>query len=334
MKNRFFAILLPLFFFLASSVSEAATFQPNWKVGETFRYETTFFFQSAEYSDQLRSDIAYKTQLDATIVVKYEVLQKNDAYTEFAVSLEDIKFRTPEKQYNSDIRLQEFLKKTPLHYRIDSQGKIIKITHLDELIQSYRQEFDRAEKPSDAYENIGIEAFINLWVNYSNYSLLPLSTYHSPHHSLYMGKNFNLNQIQENPIIATYAPIVPFTLHTIQLELPGTTILEQKSDGFTFTSRYSFEKKDTVAWGQILLDRLLLTPEQRKDYQEELNQYAQDNPKDFSASLTNTLKVKDLYTLPDHSQSIFEFTASGTARNSEIPTFYRGKFTMTSTLLK
>lgn len=334
MKTRFFAIFLPLFFLISALTAEAATFQPNWKIGDTFRYQTNFFYQSAKYGEQIGTDINYKTEFDATITLKYEVTHKSSKYTEFAVSLENIEVRTPEKQYDSDIKLQEFLKKTPLHYQIDPQGKIVKITHLDELIKSYRQEFDRAEKPSDVYENIGIEALINLWINYSNYSLLPLSTYHSPHHSLYMGKDFTLNQAQENPIIISYPPIVPFTLHTIQLEVPGTTSLEKNDTGFKFTSKYRFDKKDTVVWGQIILDRLLLKPEERKNYQEELNEYAQNNPKEFSASLIDTLEVQDFHTLPNHSQSIFEFTASGTAHDSDIPTFYNGKFTMTSTLLK
>lgn len=335
MKTRFFAIFLPLFFLLGSLGAEAATFQPNWKTGDTFRYETSLSFQSAEYSNQLDAEPSYETQLDTTVTIKYEVLQKNLEYTEFAVSLENIEVRTPEKQAQFDIRLQDFLKKTVLHYQIDSQGKIIKVTQVDQLIQDYRQEFGPRGSEYQAYEDISIEFLINLWLNYSNYSPLPLSSYHSPHHSLYMGKDFNFDQAQENPIILTYAPMIPFTIHTIQLELPGTTTLEKNNTGLKFTSKYHFDKKDTVLWGQTVLDRLLLTPEERKDYQKELDQYAQSKkPQKISGSLVDMLEVKDLHSLPDHSQSIFEFTASGKSDKETDLTFYRGKFTLTSTRLE
>lgn len=329
MKTRFLVIFLPLFFLISTLTADAATFQPNWKTGDTFRYQTDFLYQSAKYGDQIGTDINYKIEFDATITLKYEVTHKSSEYTEFAVSLENIEVRTPEKQYDSDIKLQEFLKRTPLHYRVDSQGKVIKITELDKLIKSYRQEFWPESSDYQAYENLWVEALVNLWLNYSNYSPLPLSSYHIPHHSLYMGKDFSLYNSQENPIIVSYAPMAPFTLHTIQLELPGTTILDKNNNGFTFTSNYHFDKKDTVTWGQTILDRLLLEPRKRKDYQQELDDYAQGDPEKISVSLIDTLETKDLYSLPNHSQSILAFT--GSRKND--PIFYYGKFTMTSTLL-
>lgn len=334
MKSKLFAFFLPLFFLFSSLGADAATFQPNWKPGETFRYETTFLLQSADYNDQTASNISFETIFDATIITKYEVVKKSDTYTEFTASLESIQVRTPEKQYTFDIKTQNFLKNTTLHYQIDPQGKIIKITELDTLIKNYRQEFWPARSTDQSYENIWIEGCVNLWLNYSNYSLLPLSSYQAPHHFLYMGKDFSLNQSRENPIFITYAPLVPFTLQTIQLKLPGITTLKENNNELTFTSTYHVDKKDTILWGQIILDRLLLDSKKRKMYQEELDQYAQKDLLKFSASLTDTLRTADFYSLPTHSQSIFEFTASIEIYDEKYPTFRQGKFTITSNRLK
>lgn len=310
-KNNLFVFILPLiFFFSLTATIEAAeiTYQPSWKAGERFQYDTT---ATLAYSQNSSSPFSLKIDFRQN----FEVLSVSSETTELALSFagfvyEDSFQKRPTPLF-TEKREQQLIQNFVIKYQVDSTGAITKITNMDELVSLYYQ-LAPSLKPIDSKKQYWVELIIelmaNLIINYSNYSALPLHLQHGPHHALYLNKTFTDNgSMVANPITFHQPPLYPLTFHDIRLQLDGSSQMESFSghEGsyHKITSRYSFDKADQKRWGQTILDRWMLTPEARKSFQRSFDFAMDDYLVDLEGTFTDVFQTTSGQNLPTQNES-------------------------------
>lgn len=317
-KINFVRFLLPLFFFICLLIPVKAadfTYQPEWKKGDRFQYDTVLavsysenssFPRSVEFRFRQNFEILSSTPNEAVMALSFENITYKDAFMKEPIT----PFTSPAEQH--------FIQKFVLKYRMDSTGTVTKITNMDELASLFPKNipFNQLEDPLERYwTELFNELLGNLLVNYSNYSVLPMRSYHGPHHSLYLNKAFPVEGTPiKNPVVSHQPPIYPFTLQDIRLEIPGESQVKTTSetDGLQFeiSSRYLFDKKEVQKWGQTILDRLVLTPEMRQSVQSSFNRTWKDQLVDFNGVWTDTLQLTPDQNVPIQNESLLQLSFS------------------------
>lgn len=340
MKIRFYSILLPLFFFFGLATpaeadviyaptpqTEVVAYQPDWQVGDKISYKTVISSSYGTSSDPAIPPTEVKVG-DFSFTSTYEVLSVENDATEFSLTF---------KNFKSPLYASVPPKSYTVYYKINSQGQVIQITHLEEWVKLFEQAVTgnnpNATQPTEDERFVKM-IWLNLIVNYSNYSALPLSIYHGPHHSLYLGKDFSLGQPHSNPIKIHYPPLLPFTFHDIDLTLSGNTEVKENGDGYDFTSSYSVNKDILLEWSQYALDRFALKDEDRQSYQKQINKYKKDSDSTFSGIFTDTLKTIDNRSSAAQTQGLFTFSGSYKGgMDKKVKHVYQGSVKITTTLI-
>ena len=335
MKNKVILFFLLIFFSFSSALgfAETFTYNPQWKVNDSYDYQTNFSFEFSPEKSYTDEKPAYG---ELKLRLRYQVLQITSDYTEFAVKIESIDglVRTegitvtlddsirilPEKEQK---KYQAFLKlitsRNLVHYKIDSKGTIFEFTHLPELTDlgiDLASLSDKTFKKSKDYEKNRylIHVVLNLILNHSPYADSSLFPSFGPHSSRYLLKEYPLNEVTPDSLVYEHKGLGFYMPQPFTITLPGTTLVTQNDQATILSSTHPYTKKELLQIGQTILDHVLLSDKNRLEMDKAIQTLRQSPYLEINGAIKHQMTILTNESLAHSSHSQWEFAFKGPKR--------------------
>lgn len=282
-----------------SFAAESTTYQPYWKVGDSIVYNNTlnFALESPEFPAQLQN--MPNGLLEISFQSKYKILSQNDDKTEFQLSLDQIELKPyllekarpnwrdqlSEKDKKNFELLNSLQNKPLLSFQVNSEGKIVQYTRLNETAEIYHSIFTfLKENDPNFAKTTGSQGpqSVDEWItwldkqlNNSGFAPLPQETVFWLYSSLHTGKAYPLNQqtaakftlpipkiseLFENPEQAFNLALPQESLH---FDLKGISFAKKQGTSSTIETIYPIKENDFYQFSSTLLEAFMPKKEEK-----------------------------------------------------------------------
>lgn len=329
MKNKVVLFFLLAFFSLSSSLgfAETFTYNPQWKVNDSYDYQTNFSFEfSPKGSDTAEKPVYGELKLQ----LRYQVVQVTPDYTEFAIKVESVDGLIRKEGVTLTLadslrilsekdqkRYQEFLKlitsKNLVHYKMDPKGTILEFTHLPELTDlgiDLAALSDKTFKKSKDFEKNRylIQVILNIVLNHNLYLDTTFSPDFGPHSSRYLLREYPLNQVTPDSLVYHHKGVGFFMPQPFTVELPGTTSVSQNEQATILSSTHPYTKKELLQIGQTILDHTLLSDKDRMQMDKIIQTILKSPYIQINGAIKHQMTVLNKESLANSSHSQWEYS--------------------------
>jgi hypothetical protein len=310
MKIRIFAVLFAFFCFIPAAHAldlSLITYQPDWQVGDKATYVTDI--ESTLDAPAHPFAPLFKNQPDRSqITTIHTVIGRDDSSTEFQVRIQHLYLPEsllskllPDWRQEFEKRMgypftkvEEFLYQNAIFsYRIDSTGKIIEITHLEDWIDFYNESTKLSNGKLQPIPPEKREEKLQELQKYANEQLLPHLVQHLdifPHSPEFLGKNFSggINQ----PITQTSTtPTLPnVTTKPLSFTYSGAQDVVLNGENVQIVKSFRFTEQDIHKFGDQALKNLDFSFYSKND-EKELRSLWKEWKKNQPLSLTARAEV-------------------------------------------
>jgi len=329
MKIGLFAFLFAFFCLIpaAHAGEESLKYQPDWQIGDRATYVTDI--ESTLDAPAHPFAPLFKNQPDRSqITTTHTVIGKDDNSTEFQVRIQHLYLPEsllskllPDWRQEFEKRMgypftkvEEFLYQNAIFsYRIDSTGKIIEITHLEDWIDFHNEATKLSNGKLQPIPPEKREEKLQELRKYANEDLLPHLVQQIdifPHRSDFLGKNFAIGQNQPSTVTVTYPTLPNFTTKPLDFAFDSAENVIIASDGtFQIAISYGFTEQDLHKFGDQALKNLdpFFYP---KESQKEIRSFWKEWRKNQPLSITGKIESGIQFRPGDKFAKEFTYLAS------------------------
>lgn len=308
MKLRIFLLFMATLLFVSvCQAKDAIKYDPKWEVGDVLRYETKgdfSFYSPAHPFAPLFKDRTIHLEM----VTRHEIIGQDNQSTEFKVTLESFSvenhfledlvpnWRTLLKE-NLGLSSSELetllLEKGAFSYRIDHQGKLLEITHLEDWAILYNDlslQSGGKIPPISPEQQVYLLASLDEKINHSKNPFIGQSINFIPHLSPFYGNSFVLGENKKTTWKESVPALPEILKSPLTFSLNGTTNTSKNQEHVLVETNYLITEKELTQWGDQLMPQLILSDYQKKEITGFWKEWKKSQPLSFGSLVSASIQ--------------------------------------------
>lgn len=301
MKLRILLLFIgTLLFVSVCQAKEVVKYDPKWEVGDVVRYETSGDFSFYSPAHPLAPLFKDRT-IHLEMVTRHEIIGQDHQSTEFKVTLESFSvknhfledlvpnWRTLLKEHLglSSSELETLmLEKGTFSYRIDRQGKLLEITHLEDwavLFNDLALQSGGKIPPISPEAQVLLTASLDEKINHSDNPFIGQTISFIPHLSPFYGNSFVVGENQKITWKESVPAMPEILKKPITFSLHGTANTSKNQDQILVETHYLVTEKEITQWGDQLVPQLILNDYQKKEVLSFWKEWKKSQPLSFGS---------------------------------------------------